>query len=257
MKKYVNVLVIALALVVAFTFYAVILGSPSNFADAAKHEPVNALGMIHTGGPLVGLLISFIIIAAVYAIERFFSINKAKGKNDPIKFIRTVTKQLEDSNLDAALSECDKQRGSVANVLRAAIARYKDIENDPNFGPEKKISEVQRSIDEALNLETPLLEKNLVILSTIASISTMIGLLGTTVGMIRAFKALADSGTVSATQLSIGISEALYNTAGGLIGAVIAIVSYNFFTTKVDSFVYMIDEAILNVTSIFTVKSKK
>ena len=257
MKKYVILIVIVLALIVAFTFYSLVLGDPANFADAAKHEPINALGMIHTGGPLVGLLISLIIIATVFAIERQLSINKAKGKDDPVKFIRTVTGHLEEGNLDQALADCDKQRGSIANVLRAAISRYKDIEHDPEYGSEKKIAEVQRSIDSALNLETPLLEKNLVILSTIASISTMIGLLGTTVGMIRAFKALADSGTVSATQLSIGISEALYNTAGGLLGSVIAIVAYNFFTTKVDSFVYMIDEAILNVTSIFIVKSKK
>jgi biopolymer transport protein ExbB len=108
-----------------------------------------------------------------------------------------------------------------------------------------------------MNLETPLLEKNLVILSTVASIATMVGLLGTTLGMIRAFQALAVSGTVSAVQLSIGISEALYNTAGGLIGAILSIVAFNFFTTKVDNFTYMIDEAILNVMQIFTIRIKK
>ncbi len=257
MKKFVNVIVIAASLVVAACFYSFFLGSPANFADAAKHEPINALGMIHTGGPLVALLISFIIIAVVYSIERFLSINKAKGKNDPVQFIRKIIAMLEKGEFEPALAECDKQRGSIANVLRAAISRFKIVENDANFGPEKKISEVQRSIDESLNLETPLLEKNLVILSTVASIATMIGLLGTTLGMIRAFRALAESGTVSATQLSIGISEALYNTAGGLIGAVIAIVAYNFFTTKVDSFVYMIDETILNVMQIFTTRTQK
>jgi biopolymer transport protein ExbB len=257
MKKFTNPLIILLATIVAFAFYILILGDASNFEDADKHLPINALGMIHTGGPLVGLLISFIVMAVVYAIERFLSINKAKGKGDPVAFIRRTIGFLEKGEIDAAIDNCDKQRGSVANVLRAAITRFKDVEDDPHFGPEKKMGEVQRSIDEALNLETPLLEKNLVILSTVASIATMIGLLGTTVGMIRAFRALAESGTVSATQLSIGISEALYNTAGGLIGAVLAIVSYNFFTTKVDSFVYMIDEAILNITQILTNRVKK
>ena len=86
---------------------------------------------------------------------------------------------------------------------------------------------------------------------------TLVGLLGTTLGMIRAFQALAESGTVSATQLSIGISEALYNTAGGLLGAIVAIVAYNFFTTKVDNFVYVIDEGILSVTEIFTSMVRK
>ena len=93
-----------------------------------------------------------------------------------------------------------------------------------------------------MGLETPMLEKNLIVLSTVASTSTMIGLLGTTIGMIRAFQALATAGqAASATQLSIGISEALINTAGGLIAAIISIVGYNFFTTKVDGMVYGIE----------------
>lgn len=257
MKNFFNAIVIVLALVISFAFFYLVMGAPSNFLDASKHEPANVMGMIFTGGPLVALLITFIILAITFSFERFFSINKAKGKGNPVAFVRNVITSLEQGNLEQAVELCDKQRGSIANVLRGAILRFKEVEKDDNFGPEKKISEVQRAIDEAMNLETPLLEKNLVILSTVASISTMVGLLGTTIGMIRAFAALAQSGTVSATQLSIGISEALYNTAGGLIGAVICIVAFNFFTTKVDSFVYMIDEAILNITQIFTVRTKK
>jgi biopolymer transport protein ExbB len=92
-------------------------------------------------------------------------------------------------------------------------------------------------------LEVPLLEKNLVALSTIATISVLWGLLGTVLGMIRAFNALAKAGTPDAIQLALGISEALVNTAGGLIAAISGILAYNFFTTKVDNFTYMIDEA--------------
>ena len=132
------------------------------------------------------------------------------------------------------------------------------VDNDKDISPDKKLAEVQRAIDEAVNLETPLLEKNLVIISTVASISTMVGLLGTTLGMIRAFAALGESGgAVSAQALSIGISEALYNTAGGLVAAVLCIVFYNFFTTKVDNFIYMIDEAILSMMEILTIRVKK
>jgi biopolymer transport protein ExbB len=71
----------------------------------------------------------------------------------------------------------------------------------------------------------------------------MVGLLGTVIGMIRAFQALAHAGAPDAIQLSIGISEALINTAGGLIAAITGIVAYNFFVNKVDGFTYMIDEA--------------
>lgn len=258
MKNAFSTIVILLELVIGFLIWSVLLGNPDNFLDpATKHEPSNTLGMIYTGGPLVSLLIAFILMAVTFIIERSLSIAKAKGKSNPATFIKGVINSLTKGDLDEAISLCDKQRGSVANVLRSAIVRFKDVENDDEFPGEKKVAEVQRAIDEAMNLETPLLEKNLVVLSTVASISVLVGLLGTTVGMIRAFRALALSGTVSATQLSIGISEALYNTAGGLIGAILAIVGYNFFTTKVDNFVYMIDEAILNITQIFTIRIKK
>lgn len=264
MKNAFNVIVIALALVIAYVLYYQVLGAPDNFlkdeagmVDYHQPKPESILGTIYTGGPLVGLLMSFIILAITFTIERALSIGKAKGKGKVETFGKKVVKQLEDGNLDEALESCDKQRGSMANVLRAAIQRFKEVENDPEFTADKKISEVQRNIDETMNLETPLLEKNLVVLSTVASISVLVGLLGTTLGMIRAFRALAESGTVSATQLSIGISEALYNTAGGLIGAIVAIVAYNYFTTKSDNYTYMIDEAIQNVTQIFTIRAKK
>jgi biopolymer transport protein ExbB len=261
MKNMFNLLVILLSMVVGiWIIWWIWMGDPSGFIDGTtRHQPHpgNVLATIHTGGPLVGVLVGFVIIAITFIIERSLSIAKAKGKGSPTKYIKNLVGRLQEGDLDGAIQECDKQRGSMANVMRSAILRFKDVENDPEFSTEKKISEVQRAIDEAVNLETPLLEKNLVVLSTVASIATMVGLLGTTIGMIRAFQALAVSGTVSAVALSIGISEALYNTAGGLLGAVIAIVAYNYFTTKVDGFVYMIDEAILNVTQILTIRVKK
>lgn len=260
MKNLFNAIVIALSLVVAFAFYELVMGNPAGFADGViRHEPVpgNVLATIYTGGPLVAVLLAFILIAITYVVERTLYMGKAKGKGNPEQFISSMIEKLNEGDFKGAIEACDNQRGSIANVMKSAIIRFTDVENRTNLNEQQKISEVQRTIDESMNLETPLLEKNLVILSTVASISTMVGLLGTTLGMIRAFQALALSGTVSATQLSLGISEALYNTAGGLIGAVICIVAYNFFTTKVDGFTYIMDEAILSMTQIFTTRVKK
>jgi biopolymer transport protein ExbB len=80
-------------------------------------------------------------------------------------------------------------------------------------------------------------------------------LLGTVIGMIRAFTALARAGAPDAIQLSIGISEALINTALGLLAAIIGIVAYNFFVTKVDNFTYMIDESSYNVVQILNTRT--
>lgn len=282
MKNLVNGFIITITVVICYLFWDMYMGD-NMYYNPDEHQPRTAQGVvdyvqtnmnetitvddvsqfrltlatIHTGGPIVSILLAFILLGVTFSIERYLSISKAQGKSKPERFLKDVIGDLAKDDLDSALKKCDQQRGSIANVLRTAITRFKEVENDPEFTAEKKISEVQRAIDESMNLETPLLEKNLVIISTIASVSVLFGLLGTTLGMIRAFAALGAGGTVSAQQLSIGISEALYNTAGGLIGAIIAILMYNFFTTKVDSFVYMIDEAILSVTQIFTGRIKK
>jgi biopolymer transport protein ExbB len=170
-------------------------------------------------------------------------------------FGHTVVENVQKGNYSAAIAACDEQRGSLANVLRAAVSRYQSIEKDAALTGDQKIAETQRVIDENMNLETPLLEKNLPILSTVASVATMIGLLGTTLGMIRSFQALGASGTVSAQALSIGISEALYNTAGGLIAAILSIIAYNYFTSKVDDFTYRMDEALLDLMQSLAVKT--
>ncbi|MDC1068183.1 MotA/TolQ/ExbB proton channel family protein [Candidatus Kapabacteria bacterium] len=260
MKNMFNMIVLIGSFAASYLFWEFVMGDPSGFADPlVRHEPnpENLLAVIYTGGPIVSILITCILVSLTFSLERLWSINKMKGNSNPEKFIKDVITDLTKDDLDSAIAKCDKQRGSVANVLRTSIERFKEVENDAEYTSEKKISEVQRAIDESMNLETPLLEKNLVMISTVASVAVLFGLLGTTVGMIRAFRALASSGTVSAQQLSLGISEALYNTAGGLIGAILSILAYNYFTTKVDNFVYMIDEAILSVTQIFTGRIKK
>lgn len=254
MKNFTNIVIILACTAVAFLVYYLVLGANGNFVNGDIHNPANILGTIYTGGPLVGALIACILLAITYTAERLLSIFKAGGSGNMHEFAKGVVGMVRDGNYDAAIGACDKQRGSLANIMRASIERYRAVERDGALNAEQKIAEVQRTIDENMNLETPLLEKNLVVLSTIASVSTMIGLLGTTLGMIRSFQALGAGGTVSAQMLSIGISEALYNTAGGLLAAILAIVAYNFFTTKVDNFVYTMDEAILDLMETLSIK---
>lgn len=199
---------------------------------------------IRDGGPLVIGLITLTIMVSTFIVERLFSLRKAQGRGSLTTFLRTVQHEINEGHVDTAIEICDKQRGSLANVLRTGLDRYRFLKNSGDTRAQKEVMEdVQHAIEEAMMLEVPLLEKNLVAISTIASISTMVGLLGTVVGMIRSFQALAHAGAPDAVQLSIGISEALINTAGGLIAAIAAIVAYNFFVTKVDNFTYMIDEA--------------
>jgi biopolymer transport protein ExbB len=211
---------------------------------------------LREGGPLVGVLLSLSVMLLAFILERLFTLRKARGKASIQSFFKNVIMMLDKEDFDSAVAACDKQRGTTANVLRAGIERYKQLK-DAGISSEKRLSETQRAIEEANALEVPLLERNLIALSTIASIATMVGLLGTTIGMIRAFAATSQrvGGVVDAMMLARGIAEALVNTAGGLFNAIIGIVAYNFFVNKVDAFNYTMDEATYEVLQLL--KSKE
>jgi biopolymer transport protein ExbB len=159
-------------------------------------------------------------------------------------------------NLDGAKAECDKQKGSIANVVVAGLEIYRQMENDKELNKERKILAIQKELEEATTLELPMLSKNLVIISTIASISTLLGLLGTVIGMIRAFSALATAGAPDAVALSTGISEALNNTALGVGTSALSIIMYNFFTSRIDNITYGIDEAGYSIVQSFAASTK-
>src|SRR5213075_961254 len=93
-----------------------------------------------------------------------------------------------------ALNECDTQKGSLGNVVKSGLRKYKEMQADKDLNKDQKVLAIQKDIEEATELELPALEQNLVIIATIASISTLFGLLGTVLGMIRAFAALAHAG---------------------------------------------------------------
>jgi biopolymer transport protein ExbB len=199
---------------------------------------------IKEGGYLVISLIALVIMLIAVIVERMLTLKKASGKGTLTVFLKNVQQAVNTGDIDTALAACDKQRGSCANVLRAGLEKYKMVVEEGDVKGQKELMEsIQHSIEEATMLEVPMLEKNLSMMSTIASIGTMVGLLGTVIGMIRSFQAMGRAGAPDAVQLAIGISEALINTAGGLVAGIGGIVAYNFFVTKIDNFTYMIDEA--------------
>jgi len=225
-----------------FLFYGVF-----RFSD----DPV--IYSIYMGGPLVVVLIMMFIMLLIFVGERYLSLYRvAKGQSSVQVFFKKLVLLLQGNDFDGAIAACDKQRGTTANVLRAGIERYREVKDNSTYNAEKRIQLTQAAIEEANALEGPLLERNLIALSTIASIATMVGLLGTTVGMIRAFAATGnvEGGVIDATQLAVGISEALINTAGGLLSGIVGIFFYNFFVNKVDGFNYTTDEATFEVMQI-------
>ncbi len=248
-------------IILGFIIWRVGLGRASNFTtpDLAggfwpDHKgPKSALAKMYEGGIIVPFLIGCLLTVVTFVVERFLTIAKAGGSASNADFIRKVQYELANKNVDAALAACDKQKGSVGNVMKAGLHRYKDMIGNTELSTDQKVMAIQKEVEEATSLELPMLEKNLVFLSTIASVATLIGLLGTVIGMIKSFSALgADSGGGgAAADLSQGISEALYNTALGIGTSAVAIIFYNMFTTKIDGITYGIDESGFTLTQSF------
>ena len=251
-------LAIPVCLLMAYLIYIFLLGNGANFEGGnSENHPINVLGTIHKGGiAIVPILIAVLLIIVTFCIERAMTISKAKGKGQVEAFIQKVRKMLANDQIDQAIKECDDQRGSAAHVIKSGLEKYRLVENDASMDKESKMVAIQKELEEATSLELPMLSKNLVIISTCASIATLLGLIGTVLGMIKAFSALAQAGAPDATALATGISEALINTAFGISGSAIAIIMYNYFSTKIDALTYSIDEAGFTIVQTFASKHK-
>ncbi len=252
-----NLLVVVACIVLGVVLYKFVLGSPSNFSDGELREKSkNFMGQMYSGGFVVPILMATLLTLLSFIVERALTIFKAKGKMDAGEFVRKVQYHLANKNIDAAIAECDKQAGSVGNVMRSGLVKYREMTNNHELDTEQKVLSIQKEIEEATALELPMLEKNLVFLSTISSCATLLGLFGTVMGMIRSFGAMAQAGAPDAGALASGISEALINTALGISTSFFAIISYNFFTTIIDGITYGIDESGFTLTQSFAATYK-
>jgi biopolymer transport protein ExbB len=252
-------------IVVGYIIWRFVLGNASGFKEPdteglfwpKHHKPIGALNAIYEGGIIVPFLIGLFLMVVAFSIERYLTIKKALGAGNVSGFVKSIQYHLASKNIDAALAACDKQQGSVGNVMKAGLKKYKEMTTDNSLDNEQKVLAIQKEVEEATALELPMLQQNMVFLSTITSLGTLIALLGTVLGMIRSFAALGEEGAGGdASQLAVGISEALYNTALGIATSSFALIMYNVFTTKIDSITYGIDESSFTLTQSFATQYK-
>jgi biopolymer transport protein ExbB len=250
---------ILIAFIVAYYLYSQIMGNPVNFEGGnPKNQPIqgNYLGIIYKGGYIVPILMTCVLVLIIFIFERIITLSRAKGKGRLNTFVRKLQTLLAEDKIEEAMEACDNQRGSLANVMKAGLLRYRDLQKDKALEKDQKILSIQKSFEEATALELPMLSRNMVIFSTLASISVLIGLIGTVLGMIRAFAALAQAGAPDALALATGISEALINTAFGITGSTLAIIAFNYFSSNIDSYTFKIDEAGFSLTQTFAASLK-
>jgi len=179
-------------------------------------------------------------------IERLISLKNAEIDNE--KFINEIEGLLRRRKIKEALELCDKNDKPVPRIIKAGLLKI-----------DRSREEVKEAIDDAANYEIPNLEKYLGILATIATISPLLGLLGTVTGMIKAFMVIeAKGGLVNPGDLARGIWEALLTTVAGLIVAIPAYLAYNYFVSRVNSIILDMEKSATRLLDVmFLIKSEE
>ncbi len=249
---------IPLCFVAATLVYMFVFGQGEHFIDGDNTKdplPGDYLGTIYKGGFIVPILLGMFFIVVTFVLERFITLRAAGGNGSSDAFVRSIKGFLDRGDISGGIAACDKQKGSIANVVRSGLLKYGEMEKVTGMAKDQKVLAIQKDVEEATTLELPMLEKNLNILATISSVATLMGLFGTVLGMIRAFAALATAGSPDSSALAVGISEALINTALGIGTSAIAIIFYNYFTSRIDGMTYSIDEAGFSLSQTFAAKN--
>ena len=250
-------LVICACAVAAVCIFIFGMGASGNFEGGTTDgHPLNLAGTVYKGGFIVPILMTLLLTVIVLSIERWIAISSASGKGNTTKFVADIKADLADNNIDKAMQRCKTQKGSVASVVYNTLVRYKEMDANTTLSKEQKLTTLRNEVEEATALEMPGLSQNLPIIATLTTLGTLVGLLGTVMGMIKSFQALASSGSPDSTELSTGISEALVNTAFGICTGAFAVISYNFFPNKIDNLTYAIDEIGFSIVATFAATHK-
>ena len=248
-NAFIVILVCCAAAICIFLFG---MGYGGNFEGGTTDgHPLNLAGTVYKGGFIVPILMTLLLTVIVLSIERWIAISSASGKGNTTKFVAAVKADLAANKIDAAMARCKQQKGSVASVVYNTLVKYKEMDANTTLSKEQKLTTLRNEVEEATALEMPSLSQNLPIIATLTTLGTLVGLLGTVMGMIKSFQALASSGSPDSTELSTGISEALVNTAFGIATGAFAVISYNFFTNKIDNLPYAIDEIGFSIVATF------
>lgn len=187
--------------------------------------------LVFKGGLIIiPILLSGALTLAII-IERLISFRNAEIDND--RFIKEIEDRLKRRKIKESLDFCDENDNPVPRIIKAGLLKS-----------DRSREEIKETIDDAANHEIPNLEKYLGILATIATVSPLLGLLGTVTGLIKAFMVIeAQAGLVNPGDLAGGIWEALVTTVAGLIVAIPAYLAYNYFVSRVNNIVLQMEKS--------------
>jgi len=201
------------------------------------------IDLIEKGGIVMYPILLCSIIALAVFIERLWVLRR--NRIIPGDFIQAIEAQIMGQDIKGAMALCEKDNSSISNIFLSGLK---------NAG--KGMWLVKEAIEERGGRESIILEKRVGILSTIAQLTPLLGLLGTVSGMIKTFNVITLQGVGNPTMLAGGISEALITTATGLCVAIPTLVCYRIVKDKADSLIFEMEENSVRIIEILDNTSK-
>lgn len=190
---------------------------------------LNFIDLAFKGGWIMIPIFALSIIAIWIFFERFHAIRRASKKDD--NFMNRIKDYIHEGKIDSALSLCETNDTPVSRMISKGVKRIG-----------RPLNDVNAAIENIGNLEVSKLEKNLPTLATVAGAAPMIGFLGTVMGMIQAFYAMANAGNnIDVSLLANGIYTAMVTTVAGLVVGIIAYFAYNILVAKVEKVVFTME----------------
>lgn len=203
----------------------IITGSTEPIPDQA----ISFIDLAMAGGPLMIPLVICSVIAIYIFVERLRTINRANVSSD--SFMSKIKELVVKGDINGAKILCAQHDTPVARMIEKGVTRI----GSP-------LKNIEAAIENVGKIEVFRLEKNLSVLATIAGAAPMIGFLGTVIGMVSAFIAIAqEEGSVSPKLLADGIYTAMVTTVAGLIVGIIAYLGYNYLVTRVSKVVHRME----------------
>ncbi len=212
-------------------------------SDKVLHKEIKRL-FIEGGAGFMGIILLCLILGLAIAIERIIYLNLATTNTE--KLLIKVEQALKEGGVDAAKEICRNTRGPVASIFYQGLDRAHE-----------GVEMAEKSVVAYGGVQMGLLEKNLSWISLFIAVAPMLGFLGTVIGMIAAFDAIEQAGTVSATIVAGGIKVALITTVTGLIVAIILQVFYNYLLSKIDGISNQMEDSSISLIDMLAKYNQK
>ena len=204
---------------------------------------MNLLQLFLAGGPVMWPILLCSIFALSISVDKFRYLRKISI--DMQSFSEKIKEKMKRHDTKEALAVCDAYSSPIANILKAGILKY-----------DRPRAQIIEAIEDASMYEIPRIEKNLTVLSTVAHVSPLLGLLGTVTGMVRCFQIIqAKTGAllpVSVGDLAGGIWQALLTTVAGLMVAIPTYVAYNYFVSRSNNLILEMERSSTELVNFLT-----